>query len=86
MNQEQAVCRGCGRALRGKPYRFGGDAFIPETGERARINHYGGYVCSRDCDVRSSLEQLRSMPGCSTAREPDRFARETIRANWEKRT
>ncbi len=60
---EHAVCRGCGKQLRGTPYFRGGDAFDPVTGERCKTNHYGGYVCSKDCDFASSLELERSMPG-----------------------
>jgi hypothetical protein len=60
---ETAVCRGCGRKLNGKPYYMGGAAYHPETGERCKVNHYGGFVCSRQCDKRASHELENSMPG-----------------------
>ena len=60
---ETAKCSGCGLLLRGKPYRFGGRAYHPLTGEWCPPNHYGGYVCSPLCDIRVSLEVERSMPG-----------------------
>lgn len=62
-SDEVATCRGCGRVLRGKPYWAGGSAFDPKTGEQAKVNHYGGYVCSPQCDHRASLELEQSMPG-----------------------
>lgn len=60
-----AVCRGCGQALRGKPYHMGGDAYVPldRGGGRAKVNHYGGFVCSEGCDYRSALRLEQSMPG-----------------------
>ena len=54
----QAVCRGCGKVLRGKPYQYGGQAYIIETGEAAKRNHYGGWVCSRDCDYKAAMEEM----------------------------
>lgn len=60
-----AECRGCGKALRGKPYYMGGDAYLPldEGGGRAKANHYGGFVCSYSCDYRAALRLEQSMPG-----------------------
>jgi hypothetical protein len=85
MSEEQATCRGCGRVLRGKPYHMGGDAYIPETGERARKNFYGGYVCSPGCDRRSSLELEQSMPGHDhSQRRLGCFAAKSFRDNWEQ--
>lgn len=62
---ETAVCRGCGKPLDGKPYRYGGRAFNPDTREQCPVNFYGGYVCSFDCDRRASLDLERTMPGHS---------------------
>ena len=63
--QEAAECRGCGKALRGKPYYMGGSAYLPlsEGGGQAKVNFYGGFVCSRECDYRSSLRLEQTMPG-----------------------
>lgn len=64
-----AQCRGCGRELDGRDYRFGGEAFVPNMPnkrgprERAKVNFYGGFVCSRECDWRASLRHEQSMPG-----------------------
>lgn len=85
MSDEQATCRGCGMALRGKAYHLGGRAFHPKTGEECPANHYGGFVCSEACDYRASVRQHASMPGCSTATRPDTFAAERIRRNWSNR-
>lgn len=64
-SQETAECRGCGKALRGKPYYMGGSAYLPlsEGGGQAKVNFYGGFVCSRGCDYRSSLRLEQTMPG-----------------------
>lgn len=61
--EETATCRGCGKALIGKPYYMGGGAYIPGTMERCKVNFYGGYVCSSACDKNASLELERTMPG-----------------------
>jgi hypothetical protein len=81
---ETAVCRGCGAKLTGRPYRFGGKAYDPITKKECPVNHYGGFVCSRECDVRASVRLLDSMPGCAGAKNPDCFAQETINRNWNK--
>lgn len=60
---ETAECRGCGQPLRGRPYCYGGNAYHPRTGEQAKVNHYGGFVCSRECDYRASLRLEQTMPG-----------------------
>lgn len=78
-----AVCRGCGKVLRGKPYGFGGSAFDPETGKEAKRNHYGGYVCSRQCDFNASLELERSMPGHGASQKTlGCYAQRKLELNW----
>ena len=85
----QAVCRGCGKLLHGSPYFKGGSAYVMNaTGgykHRARSNYYGGWVCSRECDYRASLELEQSMPGhgYSQAR-PGTEAMRRIESNWEE--
>ncbi len=82
---ERATCRGCGRILSGKPYYMGGRAYHPETGERCPSNHYGGFVCSRSCDFRASLELERSMPGHGDGQQRlGSFARESLERNWSQ--
>jgi len=81
---EVATCRGCGRALRGKPYYMGGIAYIPETGARAPANHFGGYVCSESCDRNACLEMLSSMPGAGPARRLDTPCEQSVRLNWSR--
>ncbi len=81
--QKVATCRGCGRVLIGKPYYMGGNAYLPGPKRiAAKVNHYGGFVCSHRCDYRASLEQLRDMPRCGDALTPDCSAMATIRSNW----
>lgn len=80
--REQASCRGCHRKLRGDAYMYGREAYLPEGG-RAKVNHYGGFVCSRACDYRASVEMHASMPGCGGATKPDGSAMARIKRNWD---
>lgn len=79
---EGAKCRGCRRKLRGKPYYLGGSAYIPGTGEKAKINHYGGYVCSRQCDVRVCVDMASGFPHAGPATSPGCYAKKSIERNW----
>ncbi len=81
---ETAKCRGCRRVLIGKPYHMGGPAFIPgPKHEQAKVNFYGGYVCSQDCDRRASLELEGTMPGHPyDQRTLNGPAAEHLRRNW----
>jgi hypothetical protein len=82
-SEEHAVCRGCGLVLRGKPYYMGGRAYHPRTDKQCPVNHYGGFVCSEECDRRASLEQERSMPGHGNSQMSiGSFARESLNRNW----
>ncbi len=84
MTGKKAECRGCGLELTGTDGNavHGGEARHPETGERCPTNHFGGYVCSRRCDVRACLRQLSSMPGAGEARRLDRYCEESVENNW----
>jgi len=77
-----ARCRGCGRELRGKPYWMGGSAYHPDTGEQAKVNFYGGFVCSRGCDRRASLELEDSMPGAGRSTTLSTYAQQRLESNW----
>jgi hypothetical protein len=55
-------CRGCGKLLNGDG-SHGTSVSDPVTKNDSKWNHYGGWVCSRQCDYNSSLELERSMPG-----------------------
>lgn len=87
---ERATCRGCNRVLIGRNYFFGGQAYIPRAngaaGENARVNYFGGWVCSRECDYRSSLELEGSMPGHQGQRtlSPNSPAARSIERNWSR--
>ena len=79
----QAVCRGCGKLLDGSPYFKGGRAYDPKTREAAKVCHYGGWVCSRECDYRATLTLEQSMPG---HRGQARLSGDVLRklnARWE---
>jgi hypothetical protein len=80
-----AICRGCGRRLKGQDYRYGQPAYIPETNERAKVNFYGGFVCSRACDYRASLVQEQSMPG-GFMHNPilSCYAQQSLERNWSE--
>ena len=79
--EEKATCRGCKKELIGNPYYMGGGAYHPKTKERCKVNFYGGYVCSPECDRRSSLELERTMPG-HTANQSSLSCQAL--ANWKK--
>ena len=80
-----ATCRGCGKVLRGKPYWAGGSAYDPDTGTRAKVNHYGGFVCSRRCDFNASLRLEQSMPGHNiTQTQLGCYSIESLRRNWDQ--
>lgn len=61
--RDQATCRCCKTPLKGTAYMYGGDAYHPKTGERCKVNFYGGYVCSDLCDRRATYDLEESMPG-----------------------
>lgn len=89
--KDQATCRGCGRVLIGRNYCYGGDAYVPRpdgsnSGRRAKVNYYGGFVCSRDCDYRSALELEQSMPGHGYSQRslsPNSPAAQRVESNWK---
>ena len=79
---KNAICRGCGKVLDGKPYHLGGNAFDPDTGYKCRINHYGGYVCSEYCDRLACLALESSIPGAGQAKFLSSFSAQTVKTNW----
>lgn len=81
-----AFCRGCGRRLDGNSYERGGLAYIPENGEPAKVNFYGGWVCSESCDRRASLEMESSFPGAGKARSLQSGSERHVRTNWSNAT
>jgi len=83
--ETQAVCRGCGLKLRGSPYYKGGLAYHPNPGGEVYACYYGGWVCSRSCEVRACVELEGSMPGCSTVNSYQRLSQEAkkrIEGHW----
>ncbi len=80
--KDPAVCRGCGRRLKGNAYFYGGDAYHPDTGRRCPSNWFGGFVCSEGCDRRASLDMLSSMPGAGRATQLDGQTAASVRNNW----
>lgn len=83
--ETQAVCRGCGKHLHGSPYFKGGHASVwidEKYSHEAKVNYFGGWVCSRSCDYRASLELEESMPGHGGQRSlsPEVMAR--IEGKW----
>jgi hypothetical protein len=78
-----AVCRHCGRELRGKAYHLGGRAYDPQTGKQCPVNYFGGFVCSRSCDYNASLEQLSDMPGGRGVTSLTGDTLVSVRMNWE---
>ena len=83
MSEEKAKCRGCGLILRGNDYCFGGSAYLA-NGDRAKINHYSGFVCSESCDIKSSRKLENSMPGATPTgnRLLSCFVKSSLNRNW----
>lgn len=80
---DHAECRWCRRRLAGSPYSLGGIARDPDTRELAKANYYGGWVCSRSCDFKASLELEQSMPGHGIAQTRlSPYAQERLERNW----
>ncbi len=82
---EKAKCRGCSMELIGKPYETGDCAYRPDTMDRCPSNHFGGFVCSRDCDVKVCMKMLGDMPGGRGARSLDSYCEASVRSNWGQR-
>lgn len=81
--EKTASCRGCGMKLDGKPYYMGGEAYHPITKKKAKVNHYGGFVCSERCDFDSSLSLERSMPGHDSSQVSlGMFSEKHHKSNW----
>lgn len=69
--------------LQGKPYYMGGRAYHPRTRKQCKVNFYGGFVCSRECDFRSSLRLESTMPGHSVdQRSLGVYAKQHFNSNW----
>lgn len=75
---ETTNCRYCNKLLHGKyPY-----AVDKKTGKEAKWNYYGGFVCSKSCDVSAILQHKSSMPGAGKATFLNSFEREKVNSNW----
>ena len=85
MTDKTAECRGCWRELDGEPYYKGGQAYHPITKKRCPVNHYGGFVCSENCDFRASLRLEESMPGCTGQTRLSPYAQQSLKDNWSSR-
>jgi hypothetical protein len=72
-------CRHCGTPLAGEMYRY---VYNPDTKIEAKQNQFGGYVCSRTCDVRECLSMLGSMPGAGPAMHLDSPCEAQVIRNW----
>lgn len=86
-NSETDECRYCKLILIGKPYYLGGVcAYFREYSNNkryeAKINWYGGFVCSRTCDEKACLAMQSSFPGVGLATIIDSNARRHIESNW----
>lgn len=75
---ETTNCRYCNKLLHGKyPY-----AVDKKTGKEAKWNYYGGFVCSKGCDINACLEQKLSMPGAGRATSLNTSEKQKVRENW----
>lgn len=86
---EEATCRGCNRKLIGRNYCYGGRAYVPRedgsAGAEAKTNYYGGFVCSRSCDFRSSLALEQDMTGHGYGQKTlGQSAQRALENNWDR--
>ncbi len=81
MSKQPEKCRGCGREL-----IMSHDGFHARTAENieAKTCFYGGFVCSRRCDVKACIEMESSMPGAGFASRPGDFSMQQIHDNWDE--
>lgn len=85
--KDQAECRSCGRKLIGDAYYTGNlYARIPNSKDYAKICNYGGFVCSRQCEINACYEVESTMPnnrlngkGISSL---STYSQKSIRNNW----
>lgn len=85
MTDETAICRNCNKELMGKPYHLGGAAYIRRDGflTQVPVNFYGGFVCSRNCDIEVCLAVERTMPGHNGSQKtPSQPALTKVNKNW----
>ena len=66
-----AKCRGCGKALKGTAYHLGGPAYDPVTGKQVKVNFYGGYICSDNCDRTVCLTMSASIDNVGRKNEEE---------------
>lgn len=78
METKEIKCRCCGLVLR----KTTSGADNPDTGEDAKQNYYGGWVCSKRCDSRECIEMASSMPGAGRTNHPSAYAQKQIDNNW----
>jgi hypothetical protein len=79
-------CRGCGKLLNGDGSQMSAVS-DPDTNLPAKLNYYGGWVCSRQCDYNSSLRLEQSMPGHTgqTRLSLGSSSYKSIEENWRDR-
>ena len=78
----KATCRYCGKVLKGFPYYTGKQAYIPDTEKPAKVNFYGGWVCSYNCDYNACIDMKSSMPGAGRAKSLSSAEMNRINDNW----
>ena len=81
VSKSTIYCRGCGKEL---ACSFNVNVYNPDTGEQAKQNFYGGFVCCRQCDVDACLRMSSSMPGAGIARHLNTMEREYVERNWRE--
>ena len=80
---KKTKCRHCKKPLVVHRGHYHVSAYDPETNEPAQENHYGGWVCSKECDIKECVSMSSSMPGAGYASRPSCYAEETIKRNWK---
>lgn len=87
MSDVHEPCRYCGRTIHAQGHQdyYTAHWFDHQNkSQRAAVNHFGGYVCSRECDVRACLQMLSSMPGAGPAKSLDSYCNKSVNDNWSR--
>lgn len=80
IKQEEIKCRNCRKDLAGSTKSM--YAYNPITKEPAKWNFYGGWVCSRQCDIQACKELESSMPGAGFCKHISSPAQRQVNINW----
>lgn len=81
MSNEIHQCRNCKTLI---SLSSTGYAEVVSTKKKAKWNWYGGWVCSRNCDEKASMDLQSSMPHAGVCKSLTGATAESVKRNWEE--